>query len=156
MKEIALTQGMIAMIDDEWFPIISKWPWYFTGEYAARDIGGRDDRQTMYMHRYITMAPECYRVDHNNQNKLDNQEYNLRVVIPINNYYNRGAQSNNTTGFKGVCYDRSRGLYMASISAERKQHNLGRFTTAEEAARAYNEAAIKLHGEYACLNQLDQ
>ncbi len=154
MKTITLTMGQEVIVDDEWYPILNEWNWYFHNGYAARDIGGRNNKQHIYMHRYICMAPDGYEVDHINQNKLDNRKENLRVVLPEKNYYNRAKQINNTTGYKGVCYDRKRNKYMATISYKRKQMNLGRFKTAKEAAKAYNEAAIKLHGDYSCLNQI--
>ena len=141
------------MVDDEWYPILNKWKWYFSGSYACRDIGNRKSKQVVFMHRYICMAPEMYQVDHINQNKLDNRTENLRIVRPEVNYYNRKMLKNNTSGFKGVSFDKNRNKYIASISAKNKQYNLGRFNTPEEAAIIYNNAAIKLHGEYACINE---
>lgn len=119
-----------------------------------RDIGGRHNKEHVFMHRFIMMAPEGLEVDHINGNRLDNRECNLRIVTPSKNQYNRRMQRNNKTGYKGVSFDRSRGKFMASISANGKQINLGRFKTAEEAARAYNQAALELHGEYAFLNDV--
>lgn len=107
----------------------------------------------LYAQIYICMAPSNYQVDHINQDKLDNRTENLRIVRPEVNYYNRKMLRNNTSGFKGVCFDKNRNKYLASISAKNKQYNLGRFDTPEEAATAYNNAAIRLHGEYACINK---
>lgn len=142
------------MVDDEWYEILHQWTWYFTGAYAARDIGGRNNKEIVYMHRYICMAPEGYEVDHINGNKLDNRIKNLRIVKPAQNHFNRAKQSNNKTGFKGVCWDKSRSKYIASIQANGKQKNLGRFDSPIDAAKAYNKAAVELHGEYVRLNDL--
>ena len=154
MKKIALTQGKEVLVDDEWYPILKQWKWYYDGAYAKRDIGTRTNRQPMFMHRYILMAPDGYDVDHKNQIKLDNQTHNLRLVKPAKNYINRKMLSNNKTGFKGVCFDKSRGQFTSHIQINHKQHNLGRFPTAIEAAQAYNEAAKRLHGKYAYLNPI--
>jgi hypothetical protein len=154
VQKLALTQGKESLVDDEWFPILSQWKWYYNGAYATRDIGTRKGRQSIFLHRYILMAPDEYHVDHINQDKLDNRRENLRLVTPEKNYINRRMLSNNKTGYKGVAFDKTRGKYIVSISLNKKQHNLGRFDTAFEAAKAYNEAAKKLHGEYAFLNQL--
>lgn len=156
MKQIPLTRGLEAIVDDEWYPVLSKWNWYASGgewgSYAVRDIGGRSAKQHIYMHRYILMAPGEWEVDHINGNKLDNREHNLRLVKPSWNRANKGPMPRNTSGYKGVAWDKSRSCWVGHIQFQRKQYNLGRFTTKEEAARAYNEKAKELHGEAAWLN----
>jgi len=77
---------------------------------------------------------------------------NLRLVKPEKNYINRKMLPSNKTGFKGVCWDAKRGRYIASIQYQNKHYTLGRYNTKEEAALAYNDAAKRLHGEYAYLN----
>ena len=161
MKTIELGNNKQVIVDDDWFPILNQWKWYCSSKednkgYAVRDIGTREQGQSIFLHRYIMMAPDCYQVDHVNQNKLDCQRTNLRLVKPEKNYINRKMLSTNTTGFKGVCFDKARGKFTAHIALDKKQHNLGRFDTAIEAARVYNEAAKKLHGEYAFLNVIPE
>lgn len=151
MAILKITGGEV-VVDEKWANVLSKWEWHISHGYAVRRIGGRDCKETIYLHRYITMAPKDRHVDHINQNRLDCREDNLRIVLPEKNYYNRGLQKNNKTGFKGVCFDKSRGKYFASISIKGKAKNIGRFNTAEEAARAYDEVARIVHKEYACLN----
>lgn len=153
MRQISLTRGAVAIVDDEWFPILSRWNWYLTNMgYAARKIGGRHGKETVFMHRYVLMASSGRVVDHINGDRLDNRTGNLREVISRHNYYNRGRQKNNKTGFKGVCFDKSREKFFAHIQKDGKQYNLGRFNTAHEAAKAYDRAAIDLHGYFARTN----
>ena len=155
MREIELVNGGAVIVDGEWFVVLNKWSWHLNNKgYAVRRIGPRKQKQTIYMHRYICMVPDAYQVDHINNNPLDCREDNLRIVLPEKNYYNRPPQANNTSGYKGVCYDKMRGKYMASISCKGHQRSLGRYNTPEEAAEAYNKAAIELHGEYAWLNDV--
>jgi len=139
MSEIELTQGLVALVDEEWLPVLSKFKWYAQdcgwGYYAARDIGGRYSKQHIYMHRYILMAPDDWEVDHINRNKLDNREENLRLLKPSGNKANKAIGSANTSGFKGVSWAKDRGAWVAHIQFERRQYNLGRFATKEDAAR---------------------
>ena len=155
MKTIKLTKGYATIVDDEWYPILSKWAWKIrlskNRAYVQRNAAGG---KTIIMHRYILMATGNSEIDHINGNSLDNRESNLRFCTRSQNMYNHGPQKNNTTGYKGVCFDKKRGKYMASISANRKQKNIGRFDTAEDAARAYNKAARAMHGEMAWLNDV--
>ena len=146
MKTIKLTKGYETKVDDEWFPILSKWSWkvrFGNGRpYAQRNAAGG---KAIIMHRYILMATGESEIDHINGDSLDNRECNLRFATRSLNMHNRGPQKNNTTGYKGVCFDKNRGKYMASISVNRKQYNLGRFDTAEEAAAAYQKRAQQVY-----------
>ena len=160
MREIPLTQGKVALVDDEWYPILSRVKWYYNpsrdiGGYAHRDSGTRGCRLRLAMHRYIMMAPDGLEVDHINGNKLDNRTENLRVVLPIVNHQNKRKPRNNTSGYKGVCFDKSRGKFTANIGMKGKTFHLGRFVSIVDAARAYNEAALRLYGEGASLNEVE-
>lgn len=95
-------------------------------------------------------------VDHIDGDRLNNAINNLRECSRSQNLCNKGAQSNNSTGYKGVKADKRRGTYSASIGMNGGCRYLGRFKTAEEAAVAYDEAAISLHGEFAKVNFRDR
>lgn len=90
-------------------------------------------------------------VDHKNRIPSDNRWSNLRVATRSQNNANVGLKSHNTSGVKGVCWDRSRGLWLAQISVDTKRMHLGRFSSKEEAAAAYARAAIQHFGEFAVL-----
>lgn len=151
---------MEALVDDEDYIVLSQWKWHFAaGEYAARDtrrsIRSRGDY--IYMHEAVVALagwPCLATVDHKDGDGLNNQRYNLRPATNSRNLANRGPQRNNTPGYKGVSYDKNRDKWFAQIKVMRKHINLGRFKTKEDAARAYNEAALKHFGEFAYLNPL--
>lgn len=93
-------------------------------------------------------------VDHIDGNRLNNRRYNLRTCDNHGNCRNRGKSKNNQSGYKGVFLRKKTGTWICSITKNRKKVFLGDFKTKEEAALAYNEAAIRLHGEFAKLNEI--
>ena len=88
-------------------------------------------------------------IDHINDNGLDNRLANLRLATTGQNLANARLRSDSTTGYKGVSYHRASGLYHARIHKDHREISLGYHSTAEEAATAYQEAAERLHGEFA-------
>lgn len=92
-------------------------------------------------------------IDHINGNKSDNRLENLRVVSSSQNSANRPLAVNNTTGYKGVVYRKAFNKYLVRVGANPRTI-VGYFESLEEAARAYNEAAKELYGEYARLNNI--
>jgi len=89
------------------------------------------------------------KMDHKNRDTMDNRFDNLRDSTDSQNGYNKKIPENNTTGFKGVCYDKSRDKYIVYITADKKRHFIGRFDTPQDAHAAYCEAAKRLHGDFA-------
>lgn len=147
-REIPLTQGYVAVVDDEDYPELSRYNWWIVRSkkhvYAARHEG----RKTVLMHRQIMSAPDGVDIDHANHGALDNRRCNLREATRSQNMGNAVRVVKRTSEFKGVDYRASRHRFRARI----QRTFLGHFKTAVEAARAYNEAAIKVYGEFACLN----
>lgn len=145
IRKIALTKGMVALIDYEDVEKIMKHNWCFDDKYAASCI----KRKKVYMHRFILNAPLNKEVDHINGNKLDNRKCNLRLVEDVENQWHRSKNYNNLTGFKGVSFNKEHKKYSATIMARGKKYFIGYFNKVEDAANAYEQAAIKYHGIYA-------
>jgi len=163
MKEIQLTQGKIAIVDDEDFERVSARRWFavkyanYGGEkfLALTNIKKADGKWTnISLHRFIMNPPIGVEVDHINKDTLDNQKANLRLASRSQNARNRSMFSNNKSGFKGVYFCKRIQRFIAQIICNKKRYKLGHFHTAIDAAKAYNDAAIKFHGEFASLNKL--
>ncbi len=155
MKQIRLTQGMVALVDDEDFEWLSRRKWFAhkirNAWYAASH--GSDGR--FYMHRVIMNAPTNKLVDHVDGDGLNNQKNNLRFASNAENLWNQDKHKNNTSGYKGVHFDKKSQIWIAQIRSAVGQRNIGQFSTPQEAAHAYDEAAKELHGQFAHLNFKD-
>lgn len=95
-------------------------------------------------------------VDHKDTDKLNNRIDNLRIATRSQNGANRHPQSNNTSGYKNVRYNKKDRAFEAFIMVDRKQYYLGRSKNPEDCARLYDAAAIKYFGEFARLNFPDE
>jgi len=144
------SSGKTFVFDAEDILIVKKYSWFISpGGYVVANIA---DGCMIMLHSLLLSNIKGLWVDHISRNKLDNRKSNLRYASPQQNCFNAGVSKNNTTGYKGVYYDKSRDKYQAEIMCSRKKHHLGRFDTAIDAAKAYNKKAVELFGEYAFLN----
>jgi len=154
MREIPLTRGLVAIVDDADFDLVSRYKWYASPTnkgrsfYACRvaTAGGR--KKTVRMHRVISGITDEACVDHINRNTLDNRRVNLRAATVTQNNHNRGVRGD--VPFKGV--RRNGKKFRAQIMANGKLFRLGTFVSAESAALAYDEQAKNFFGEFAYLN----
>lgn len=149
MKEIFLTKGHVALVDDNYYEWLNQYKWCAKETktdkiYAIAKING----EMKYMHRIIMGSPAGKDVDHKNNNGIDNQRENLRVCTRSQNQHNR-MPNGKTSKHKGVSWDKTAGKYRVSISNNKKSRYLGLFKDEIEAATAYKNAAKELHGEYA-------
>lgn len=157
MIEINLTNGGIALIDDADFDMISKYKWRHVNQrrniYATTNIKQGDKYVTVIMHRLIMGAQQGQMIDHIDCNGLNNQRNNLRLADYKQNSHNR--RPNKGRKYKGVKKNGKHGFY-ASISINGKPIYLGIFSREDDAALAYNEAAIRYYGDYARLNVIER
>jgi hypothetical protein len=158
MKEIQLNQGLITLIDDEdyekfahlkWQASKHRYTWYVKYRYQHNK-----EITHISLHRVIMNAPKGIEVDHVDGNGLDNRKKNLRLATHIENHHNQKPQQSCSSQYKGVSLDKHSNKWTARISNNGISHFLGRFQLEEEAALAYNEAAMKYHQEFAYLNIL--
>lgn len=155
MKEIPLTKGKVAIVDDEDFDRVSAFKWQACesekgGWYACRTAYNTiTNRPMVYLHRFILGSPKSH-VDHRNRNGLDNRRKNLRIASRSQNQANVTLRRDNTLGYKGVVL--RRGGWGAQIRHQGSRQWLGVHPTKETAARAYDTKALELFGEFACLN----
>lgn len=151
-------KGCFAMVDAADYDAVKYQIWHVAGApavYASRLRTARDPNggHLISMHVFLMQPKQGEYVDHVNRHSLDNRRQNLRICTKAENQQNHGINKNNKSGFKGVSVLQN-GRFRAEIRANGVKHSLGKYTTALEAARAYNNAAIKLHGEFAYLNDL--
>lgn len=148
MKEIQLTKGQVALVDDEDFKELIMFRWCRSGSgHAHRNKGQGQGHITM--HRQIMGNPPAgFQVDHVDRNKLNNQKHNLRFVTRSENTQNRNAK--NDTGYKGVFVSRNK--WVARVFYNGVDYGLGTFNSKEEAARAYDKKVIEFYGLTALTN----
>lgn len=167
MKQIQLTQGKVALVDDDLFEYLNQWKWYAQKRgksyyYATRSENfktpdGKYSCKTISMHRVITGAidPKLH-VDHINHCTLDNQRANLRVCTASENNKNVTSHKGSTSKYLGVCWYGRCKRWITNISVNGKLKHLGYFTDEIQAAEKYNEAALKFHGAFANLNVIPE
>ncbi len=151
MKEILLTDGKIAIIDDEDYALISRYKWK-PEVHGKRIYAVTKSSPIKRMHRLIMKAKDGQIIDHINGDGLNNTRANLRICGISDNAKNKRKQTNNKTGFKGVSWKTDKKRFSASIGVDTKRIHVGYFDCPFKAARAYDEAAKKHHGEFANLN----
>lgn len=148
---VPLTKGYEAIIDTADVPLVDGVNWcatvHHSAVYAVRTdlISGRPRR--VYMHRIIIPC-EGLEVDHVDWNGLNNRRNNLRAATTSQNQYNQRLAKHNTSGFKGVSWNKRREKWRAQIRAGGTRLDLGLFPTREDAHAAYAKASAELHGQF--------
>lgn len=157
MKEIKITKGQVAIVDDEDYNFLNRFNWCASkcgnSYYAVSHYHHKGKKYKHYMHRVIMMiSEETIVVDHRDFDTLNNQRNNLRVCGKQQNQWNRKSNKHSSSKYLGVCLHGNKKGWMAQITKDRKHNYLGYFKTEEQAALAYNKAATELFGEFSNLN----
>lgn len=162
MKEIPLNNGMVTLVDDGDYEMLARNKWQCAARstkglyYAYRMItrGGRS--RNISMHRLIMgVTDPRVEIDHKDLNGLNNQKSNLRVATRSQNGANcRKCSKPTSSQFKGVYFRKNRNRWHARIKINGQRKSLGFYVNEEDAARAYNNAAVIAFGEFARLNQV--
>lgn len=138
---------------EDWISLqLWRWRWSLTGKgYAFRNKRlSKSKCRGIYLHLTILPAPAGFEVDHKNGDPLDNRRKNLRPATHFENMQNMGISAANTTGIKGVAYNRRTGKFLAYIDAHGKRQYFGcAYDTPAEAEAARLAAAEQLHGKFA-------
>lgn len=146
MTIIQLSQNKTSLIDDHDAEAVNKFKWHFFSGYAVRSLYKHPSgKNKEFLHNFLMGPGEGLEVDHIDGNPLNNQRENLRVCTHAQNNRNRKRAKNNTSGYKGVSFHKNTGRWQAALS-------LGLYSSKEEAALAFDKAAIAFFGEYASLN----
>ena len=155
MKLIPLTRGYFTKVDDEDFIDVASKRWHASissnAVRASRSETIDGKSRHVFLSRYIMKPPRDKYVDHINGDTLDNRRCNLRICTAQENNRNSIKKRVNTSGYKGVHWNKHSQKWTASICLNSKSIHLGSFTEVEEAVKAYNVAAKKYFGEFAKL-----
>jgi hypothetical protein len=150
MKEIKLSQGEVALVNDEDYIFLNQWKWYADRHsntfYAATKINSKK----CYMHRIILNATKNV-IDHRDGNGLNNQRNNIRSCSQSENLRNQ-KKVKGISKYKGVFFSRASNKWTSQIKIDDKKIHLGLFGSEIDAAFAYNQAAKKHFGEFANIN----
>lgn len=160
VKQIKLAQGKFTIVDDEDFERLNQYAWKILNGYVVRNPRNgfkttgvsKYKYTTLRMHRDILNALPHEYVDHINRDTLDNRRCNLRICTSSQNSINRKKVKGQTSRYKGV--SRVKNIKKRPWQARLNNTRLGCYASEDQAALAYNEAAIKLYGEFALLNDI--
>lgn len=153
VHEVLIDTDDLEKIKSYNLPVCVKWNPSSNGFYAAMNkymgkIDGKFVTKTIYLHHVIKPIQEGQLVDHKNHNMLDNRKENLEVTTWDINLINRyGANKNNSTGVRNVCYDKSSKKYIVQLMFNSKNTCFGRFDTLEEAEKFAKQKRKELYGE---------
>ena len=154
LRTVPLTRGLVSIVDPgDYDDVMSHGPWYASAgganRYARKQRPRQGGRQRpLTIHTFLTGWDF---VDHINGDGLDNRRVNLRPANIQTNNWNARLRRDSTTGLKGVAVERE-GVWRAHIRHHGRRIHLGMFPSPESAARAYDEAAVALFGEFARTN----
>jgi hypothetical protein len=155
---LTLSKGYVAVIDASDVLLVGQYCWSTLENrnsiYAMRNSSHNRGPRTLLLHREIMGAPKGMMVDHIDGDGLNNRRSNLRLATNAQNLWNTGRRVTNSSGYKGVSFDKQKGKWHARIRRFKKYYHLGFFDNPEQAHQAYVSAAKEFHGEFANAHQI--
>lgn len=155
---VALTRGYEAIIDVEDVSLVESFNWTALIDrrkdgsvrrvYAVRKEGFGKSRRSVLMHRTIGKTPHGLDTDHHDGDGLNNRKINLRSATVAQNAHNQGLSISNTSGHKGVHWNKRRGMWQARIRVPGERRHIGYYRCKTAAAIAYAKKSLELHGDF--------
>jgi hypothetical protein len=163
-KEIPLSKGQVAIVDDDDFERVNQYNWHVLFSrssgvfYASTKWTINHKRVYVSLHSFILNFPKGKQIDHINHDPLDNRKCNLRLCTNQQNSFNKGPREYmdgrvKTSLYKGVSWKKRNKKWCAQIMVDGKKKHIGLYKEEKEAAKAYNEFAKRLFGDFAYLNE---
>lgn len=152
MKEIILTKGKVALVDDEDYDAASDHYWWAIPGPHTWYAQGIINKKRTSLHRFIMKPTAELQVDHIDCNGLNCQKYNMRICTNEQNRRNQRKQSNTSSQYKGVYWNKRDELWISHITYHGKPQHIGCHHKEDDAAKAYDRMAIILFGEFARTN----
>lgn len=144
----------LSVVDAETAGFIGQYSWHTNGGgYAVRSVQVDGKESLVFMHRILAMAPVGVEVDHINRDRLDNRLENLRLASRSQNNANKSVKAHKKSSkYKGVYKNSNATTYNVRLSVNGQKVYVGSYSDEIEAAKAYDQAALEHHGEFAALN----
>ena len=142
--------NQVILIDKKDYPLVAGYSWFVVkyGPNGKFKASSNKRGKKFFMHRLIMNAMSNQQVDHINGNTLDNRRENLRLCSSYENMMNRGKMKNNTSGYKGVSWNKNLKKWVTAIKVYGRRIHLGYFKNIHKAAKTYNEASKRYHKEF--------
>ena len=133
------------ILDDEDKWLLEKYSWSLDSHGYAQS---RSNRKCGLLHKFILPAKDGFIIDHINRNPLDNRRCNLRYATKQQNNFNSSIRKDNTSGYRGVIWNKQVKKWHVQIAHNKKRIYLGCFNSIKEASEVYKSKAVELFGEY--------
>lgn len=151
--ELVLPRGYVLLVDDQDWDFVQQHKWHAVPARKTHYAQTIIDQWPHSLHAMLLKPAPGLVVDHKNHNGLDNRRDNLRTCTQSQNKANITKFKNNTSGYKGVSWNKRRRKWYAAITVNYRTQHLGVYDDPWEAAQAYNRAALEAWGEFALLNE---
>jgi hypothetical protein len=141
------------LLDDEDYERCKHYSWHIAGEDKSNIRGWANNKMVGLSQHIMNDYKSMY--DHKDRNFLNNQKENLRICSNSQNQMNTDKRDNTSSQYKGVSYNKKKKKWTAQIVVNKAKNHLGYFVSEKDAAKTYNQAALKYFKEFAVINQFD-